>query len=169
MEIELPASQEPPHPTVFKNFEFNAVAIETDEGETVVNGARLGSWHDAAKHLLFSSAFTPVTGPFSSFEQNPALRPEVPERTFLITTTVNRRLTPLEYDRNVFHLEFDTRGTGLKYEIGEALGVHGWNDEQEVLNFCAWYGVNPNRLVTIPVPGSDKLHTRGKAAPTRFP
>lgn len=98
----------------------------------------------------------------STFEQNPALRPEVPERTFLITTTVNRRLTPLEYDRNVFHLEFDTRGTGLKYAIGEALGVHGWNDEQEILDFCSWYGVDPNRLVTIPVPGTDgaRMHTR---------
>ncbi|KAI0347422.1 assimilatory sulfite reductase [Trametopsis cervina] len=162
VEVELPAVDESESAVTLKNFEFNAVAIETEEGETVVNGARLGSWHDAAKHLLFSSAFTPFTGPVTSYDQNPALRPEVPERTFLITTTVNRRLTPLEYDRNVFHLEFDTRGTGLKYEIGEALGVHGWNDEQEVLDFCTWYGVDPNRVVTIPVPGTDgaRMHTR---------
>ncbi|THH01874.1 hypothetical protein EW026_g887 [Hermanssonia centrifuga] len=152
-----------PNATVLKNFEFNAIAVETDDGETVVNGARLGSWHDAAKHILFPSAFSPSSSvPLSSYEQNPALRPEVPERTFLVTCTVNRRLTPLEYDRNVFHLEFDTRGTGLKYAIGEALGVHGWNDEKEVLDFCSWYGVNPSHLITIPVPGSDgsKMHTR---------
>ena len=31
---------------------------------------------------------------------------------------------PLECNRNVFHLEFNTEGTGLKYAIGEALGVH---------------------------------------------
>lgn len=145
-----------------KNFEFNAIAVETDEGETVVNGATLTSWHDAAKHILFPSVFSP-SGIVSSeqYPQNPGLHPELPDRTFLVTCTVNKRLTPLEYDRNVFHLEFDTNGTGLKYEIGEALGVHGWNDEQDVLEFCNWYGVQPDRLVTIPVPGSEsKFHTR---------
>lgn len=40
-------------PTPLKNFEFNAIAVETDDGETIVNGARLGSWHDAAKHIIF--------------------------------------------------------------------------------------------------------------------
>ncbi|KAI0091880.1 assimilatory sulfite reductase [Irpex rosettiformis] len=162
VEVELPAKDVEEHPASLKEFEFNAVAVETEGGDTVVNGARLGSWHEAAKHLLFSSAFTPVSGPISSFDSNPALRPEIEERTFLITTTVNKRLTPLDYDRNVFHLEFDTRGTGLKYEIGEALGVHGWNDEQEVLDFCSWYGVDPNRLITIPVPGTDgtRMHIR---------
>jgi hypothetical protein len=34
------------------------------------------------------------------------------------------RLTPDTYDRNVFHIEFSTEGTGLKYAIGEALGIH---------------------------------------------
>ncbi|KAH9927156.1 assimilatory sulfite reductase [Epithele typhae] len=147
-----------------KPFQFNAIAVETAEGDTVVDGARLSFWHDAAKHILFPSAFTPTDAlaPASSFEQHPALRPEIQERTFLVTCTVNRRLTPLEYDRNVFHLEFDTRGTGLKYEIGEALGVHGWNDAAEVLDFCDWYGVDPSRLVTLPVPGTDgaRMHTR---------
>ncbi|KAI0796528.1 assimilatory sulfite reductase [Abortiporus biennis] len=164
VEIAIPAVDvEDVKSIPLKDFEFNAIAVETDNGETVVNGARLGTWHDAAKHILFPSAFTP---PFvqdsSEFPVNPALRPEIPERTFLVTCTVNRRLTPEDYDRNVFHLEFDTSGTGLKYEIGEALGVHGWNDAQEVLDFCSWYGVDPNRVITIPVPGGDgsKMHTR---------
>ncbi|OCH90733.1 assimilatory sulfite reductase [Obba rivulosa] len=166
VEVEVPASAEEVEvskSTPLKYFGFNAIAVETPDGETVVNGARLGSWHDAAKHIIFPSAFTPPDIQSSSeYPQNPALRPEISDRTFLITCTVNRRLTPEDYDRNVFHLEFDTRGTGLKYEIGEALGVHGWNDAQEVLDFCAWYGVDPNRLITIPVPGFDgaKMHTR---------
>jgi sulfite reductase (NADPH) flavoprotein alpha-component len=147
---------------MLREFEFNAIAVETDQGDTVVNGARLGSWHDAAKHLLFPSVFTPpYNDSGEEYPQHPALRPELPERTFLVTCAVNRRLTPLEYDRNVFHLEFDTTGTGLKYAIGEALGVHGWNDEQDVLDFCEWYGVDPHHLVTIPVPGQDgRMHTR---------
>ena len=165
VEVELVATPEPEQAAApLKGFDFNAIAVETADGDTVVNGARLGSWHDAAKHILFPSAFTPpeALSIASSYEQNPSLRPELPERTFLITCTVNRRLTPLEYDRNVFHLEFDTRGTGLKYEIGEALGVHGWNDATEVLDFCAWYGVDPAKLITLPVPGTDgaRMHTR---------
>ena len=145
-----------------KDFESNAIAVETEGGTTVVNGARLSTWHDAAKHLLFPSVYAPEQD-ISELDnlRNPALRPEVPETTFLVTCTVNKRLTPLEYDRNVFHLEFDTSGTGLKYSIGEALGIHGWNDEQEVVEFCDWYGADPNRLITIPLPSDEtKMHTR---------
>jgi len=151
-------------PPPLKHFQFNAIAVETVEGDTVVNGARLGSWHDAAKHLLFPAVFNPsvdTSSDVEEFPQNPALRPEVPERTFLVTTSVNRRLTPHEYDRNVFHLEFNTSGTGLKYAIGEALGIHGWNDEQDVLNFCTFYGADPDQLITIQViAGEGKMHTR---------
>ncbi|KZT72721.1 hypothetical protein DAEQUDRAFT_685889 [Daedalea quercina L-15889] len=170
VEVEVPAPQETPAEDAakekpLKHFTFNAISVETSEGETVVNGARLGSWHDAAKHIIFPSAFTPQDVQVPSedeYAQNPALHPEVPERTYLVTCTVNRRLTPLDYDRNVFHLEFDTRGTGLRYGIGEALGVHGWNDTDEVREFCAWYGVDPDKLVTIPVPNTDgaRMHTR---------
>ncbi|KIL00273.1 hypothetical protein PAXRUDRAFT_29915 [Paxillus rubicundulus Ve08.2h10] len=148
-----------------RRFEFNTIAVDTGDGETVYNGSKVSSWHDAAKHLLFPSVFTPPL-PTSAIEveefpQIPSLHPELPERTYLVTCTTNRRLTPLDYDRNVFHLEFDTEGTGLKYAIGEALGVHGWNDEQEVLDFCAWYGVDPDRLIAIPIAqGGDKMHTR---------
>ncbi|KAH9938518.1 assimilatory sulfite reductase [Fomitopsis serialis] len=170
VELEIPAPQEVPAEDAakekpLKHFTFNAISVETSEGETVVNGARLGSWHDAAKHIIFPSAFTPQDAQVPSedeYAQNPALRPEVPDRTYLVTCTVNLRLTPLDYDRNVFHLEFDTRGTGLKYEIGEALGVHGWNDVDDVDDFCSWYGADPNKLVTIPVPNTDgtRMHTR---------
>jgi sulfite reductase (NADPH) flavoprotein alpha-component len=164
--VDVPVQEETPSlttsvdPPTLKDFEVNAIAVETAEGKTIVNGARLSSWHDAAKHLLFPSVFTPPQEE-NSERTTPSLRPEVPENTFLVTCTVNKRLTPLEYDRNVFHLEFDSSGTGLKYAIGEALGVHGWNDELEVLDFCAWYGVDPDRLITIPVPGDEsKMHTR---------
>ncbi len=147
-----------------KDFEFNAIIFTTEDVEVGSNNSKLGSWHEAARHLLFPSAFVEQDSHTDSVEQYPqvpALHPEIPDRTYLVTCTVNRRLTPKEYDRNVFHVEFDTTGTGLKYAIGEALGIHGWNDEAEVLDFCSWYGVDPARLVTIPVPEDDtKVHTR---------
>jgi sulfite reductase (NADPH) flavoprotein alpha-component len=171
VEIEFPPAEGVPVPdsnataAPLRKFDFNALAIDTEDGDTIVNGARLGSWQDAAKHLLFPSVYSPPAPvETEEYAQNPALHPESPDRTYLVTCSVNRRLTPLEYDRNVFHLEFDTAGTGLKYEIGEALGVHGWNDEKEIIDFCSWYGADPSSLITIPVPGTDgedgRLHTR---------
>jgi sulfite reductase (NADPH) flavoprotein alpha-component len=163
VEIKAESAVEGASAVTLKTFEFNAISVDIEETSNL-NGAKLSSWHDAAKHILFPSVYTPTSDlqiEHEQYSQDPALRPEVPDRTFLVTTTVNRRLTPLEYDRNVFHLEFDTSGTGLKYAIGEALGVHGWNDEEDVLDFCKWYGVHPERLVTIPINTAEgKMHTR---------
>ncbi|POY74654.1 hypothetical protein BMF94_2416, partial [Rhodotorula taiwanensis] len=107
-------------------------------------GEQSKSWHAIAQRFLFPEAFQ-LEGEFET-----KLRPDLPERNFLITVTENRRLTPDTYDRNVFHIEFSTEGTGLKYAIGEALGIHGWNDEQEVRDFLAWYGLDPNAVISIP-------------------
>ncbi|KAF9008919.1 assimilatory sulfite reductase [Cyathus striatus] len=101
------------------------------------------------------------TSPMKQFQGNAIAVEADSSETSASGTRLGFWLTPLDYDRNVFHLEFDTSGTGLKYAIGEALGVHGWNDEQEVLDFCSWYGIDPNKLMTIPVAADDaKMHTR---------
>ncbi|BGP40309.1 sulfite reductase [NADPH] flavoprotein component [Rhodotorula kratochvilovae] len=102
------------------------------------------AWHHAAHRFLFPEAFA-LEG---AFEEK--LRPDLPERNFLITVTENRRLTPNTYDRNVFHIEFSTEGTGLKYAIGEALGIHGWNDADEVASFLEWYGLDPEAVISVP-------------------
>ncbi|GAA5925701.1 sulfite reductase subunit alpha [Sporobolomyces koalae] len=102
------------------------------------------SWHSAAHRLLFPEAFNTE----QSFEEK--LRPDLPEKNFLITVSENRRLTPNTYDRNVFHIEFSTEGTGLKYAIGEALGIHGWNDADEVHKFLEWYGLDPEAVISLP-------------------
>lgn len=79
-----------------------------------------------------------------------AMRPDLAEENWTLTVTENRRLTPLDYDRNVFHMELSTAGTGMKYEVGEALGVHGWNDDQEVKDFIQWSGYDPDELLAVP-------------------
>jgi len=112
-----------------------------------------GIWDLAARHLFFREAFAVEDKTIQDTFDGPgilALRPSTADETFLATVTENRRLTPQTYDRNVFHLELDTAGTGLKYEIGEALGVHGWNDSKEVLEFCEWYGLEPDSIVSFP-------------------
>ncbi|CAG8526895.1 14019_t:CDS:2, partial [Racocetra fulgida] len=111
---------------------------------------KLGSCHTAVHNLLFKEAFG-----FSNVE-----RPDVAEKTFIITVSENRRLTPPTYDRYLFHIEFDITGTGLKYDLGEALGVYGHNDPEEVDEFLEYYGLNPNDLISIPNKEGDKFETK---------
>ena len=148
--------------TPSKEFSFNSIS-PSSISESAPTAIRSSPWLEVGKHILFKEAYAPAAEPINAAQhpQVAALRPDIPDRRFLVTCTVNRRLTPLEYDRNVFHLEFDTSNTGLKYEIGEALGVHGWNDTQEVVDFCEWYKLNPGDVISTPVAGeSDKRHVR---------
>lgn len=97
-------------------------------------------WTVAAKGLVFKEAYGTVT----------ALKPELAQKTCVATVKERRRLTPSTYDRNIFHIEFDLGNTGLKYEIGEALGIHAENDKDEVEAFIKWYGLDPEEIVEVP-------------------
>lgn len=99
----------------------------------------LRDWQKAAKGLLFKEAYG----------TRPGLRPDLPQKTYTVHVKENRRLTPLEYDRNIFHIEFDLGSSGLKYDIGEALGVHAENDHDQVMEFIKWYKLNPDDVVEI--------------------
>jgi sulfite reductase (NADPH) flavoprotein alpha-component len=94
----------------------------------------------AAKGLVFKEAYGTVT----------ALKPELAQKTCVATVKERRRLTPSTSDRNIFHIEFDLGNTGLKYEIGEALGIHAENDKEEVEAFIKWYGLDPEEVVEVP-------------------
>ncbi|KAK9456689.1 hypothetical protein V1511DRAFT_495026 [Dipodascopsis uninucleata] len=98
------------------------------------------TWQTAAKHLAFKEAYNFTT----------SLRPDLPVTNFIARVKENKRLTPTTYDRNIFHIEFDISGTGLKYDIGEALGVHGQNDRELVDQFIKMYGLDPDAVVLIP-------------------
>lgn len=97
-------------------------------------------WTVAAKGLVFKEAYGTVT----------SLKPELAQKTCIATVKERRRLTPSTYDRNIFHIEFDLGNTGLKYEIGEALGIHAENDKDEVEAFIKWYGLDPEEVVEVP-------------------
>ena len=100
----------------------------------------LKSWQTAAKGLAFKEAF----------DTKPALRPDLSVKTYTVRVKENRRLTPLTYDRNIFHIEFDLGDSGLKYEIGEALGIHAENDPGEVQEFIDYYKLNAEEIVEVP-------------------
>ncbi|KAJ3033583.1 hypothetical protein HDV00_006041 [Rhizophlyctis rosea] len=94
-------------------------------------------WHHAAWPVVFPEAYG----------LKKTLRPDVDD-AHIVTVTENVRLTPKEYERNVFHMEMDITD-GMKYEIGDALGVHGHNDPAHVSIFLKAYGLNPNDIITI--------------------
>ena len=59
--------------------------------------------------------------------------------------TTSRLLTP--GGRDVRHIEWDIRGTGLSYDAGDALGVWSTNAEDRVAEFLDWYGIKPDAVV----------------------
>lgn len=101
------------------------------------------SWVEAAKQITFPEAYKATS----------ELRPDLPVQNFIAKVKENRRVTPEGYERHIFHFELDITGTGLKYAIGEALGVHARNDERQVRAFLHWYGISP--LATVSSPSRD--------------
>ncbi|KAI9835952.1 MAG: hypothetical protein M1819_001850 [Sarea resinae] len=100
----------------------------------------LRSWETAAQGLAFKEVYGAKT----------ALRPDLAHQTFTVHVKENRRLTPESYDRNIFHIEFDLGESGLKYNIGEALGIHATNNEDEVKEFIKFYNLDPENIVEVP-------------------
>lgn len=92
-----------------------------------------------AKQLIFKEAY----------ETKTALRPDQPTENYVIRVKENKRVTPADYSRNIFEIEFDISGTGMKYSIGEALGVHARNNPETVEHFIQFYGLNPNSIVEV--------------------
>ncbi|PNY18614.1 Sulfite reductase [NADPH] flavoprotein component [Tolypocladium capitatum] len=113
------------------------VSFQKEERE---EASELSDWQAAAKALVFKEAYETRTG----------LRPDLPVKTATIRVKENRRLTPSDYDRHIFHIEFDLGSSGLTYKIGEALGIHGENDEEEVDAFVGSYGLDAAELVQVP-------------------
>lgn len=121
-------------------FSYNAFAPVCAGNDTEPAVVR-ATWAQAAWQYLFREAYA---------LDDRALRPDLPEKTWNVEVSVHRRLTPLDYDRNVFHMELSTKGTDLRYEVGEALGVHGWNNDEDVAEFIRWSGYNADEVVSAP-------------------
>lgn len=119
---------------------INASSFTGFDKEEIEPPALLRDWQAAAKGLTFKEAYATQA----------SLRPDLTVKTFTVHVQENRRLTPPTYDRNIFHIEFDLGTSGLKYDIGEALGIHAENDVGEVEEFMKFYGLNPEEVVEVP-------------------
>ena len=65
-----------------------------------------------------------------------------------VCVTKWQRLTPLDYARNVFHVEMDLGKSGLKYELGQALAVYGVNAPSRVDAFLDDMGWDATQWVS---------------------
>lgn len=110
------------------------------------NDPSLINTHHVAWSMLFNN----------DMDCSESFRPYEDKKVYQVKLTKNQRLTPVDYERNVFHLEFDTTGTDLTYSIGESLGVYGHNDAVEVEDFLQFYGVNPQEFVALSGDDGDK-------------
>eukprot|EP01120_Amphizonella_sp_Union-15-10_P017128 TRINITY_DN9428_c0_g1_i5.p1 TRINITY_DN9428_c0_g1~~TRINITY_DN9428_c0_g1_i5.p1 ORF type:complete len:539 (-),score=94.18 TRINITY_DN9428_c0_g1_i5:17-1633(-) len=146
---ESPVSESPP---TFKgslfivDLEESGISKSPEISEFSGHSTKLTKWHQASWPMIFKSAY----------QQEIKLRPDV-KGTYRVKLTKNVRLTPLSYHRNIFHMEMDTSDTGLKYEIGDALGVYGHNDPVEVDEFLRWYKLNPSDIVSINRDGQTEM------------
>ena len=142
-QIEIPEAWKTPEepaeaPQLPKDISANSfVPFEKNEIEPPT---LLKDWQTVAMGLSFKEAYGSKS----------ALRPDQATKTFTVHVKQNTRLTPVTYDRNIFHIEFDLGDSGLKYDIGEALGVHAENDPKCVEEFIEFYGLNPDDIVEVP-------------------
>ena len=142
-QIEIPEAWKTPEepaeaPQLPKDISANSfVPFEKNEIEPPT---LLKDWQTVAMGLSFKEAYGSKS----------ALRPDQATKTFTVHVKQNTRLTPVTYDRNIFHIEFDLGDSGLKYDIGEALGVHAENDPKCVEEFIEFYGLNPDDVVEVP-------------------
>eukprot|EP00463_Aulacantha_scolymantha_P000463 TRINITY_DN1284_c0_g1_i1.p1 TRINITY_DN1284_c0_g1~~TRINITY_DN1284_c0_g1_i1.p1 ORF type:complete len:401 (+),score=54.80 TRINITY_DN1284_c0_g1_i1:224-1426(+) len=86
-------------------------------------------------------------------------RPFEREETYLVRVSLSKRLTPDTYDRDVFHIEFDTTESNLKYEIGDALGIYPHNIPEIVVDFLRYYKLDPTQSVSVNIQGKTKIRT----------
>ena len=133
---EPPVDQEVPKlPSDIKASSFVPFDKHEDEPPTL-----LKTWTTVAQGLAFKEAFATQS----------ALRPDLGARTWTIHLCEHRRLTPLTYDRNIMHLEFDLGDSGMEYHIGDSLGIHPRNDDAAVRAFIASYGLDADAVVAVP-------------------
>lgn len=109
--------------------------------------AQTGTAHELAKKLVFKEAYG----------VDRKLRPDLPVKNYVVKVKENRRVTPNDYDRYIFHIEFDISGTGMTYDIGEALGIHARNNEDRVREFLDSYGLHENDIVLVPNKDNENL------------
>eukprot|EP01126_Amoeba_proteus_P013322 TRINITY_DN1563_c0_g1_i3.p1 TRINITY_DN1563_c0_g1~~TRINITY_DN1563_c0_g1_i3.p1 ORF type:complete len:1265 (+),score=333.47 TRINITY_DN1563_c0_g1_i3:158-3796(+) len=65
----------------------------------------------------------------------------------LCPMVTNKLLTP--GGRDVRHIEWDIRGTGISYSVGDALAIWSTNPVERVEDFLRWYGLDYDAVLKV--------------------
>jgi len=101
-------------------------------------------WREACWALIFDTLL--------GTQQVPTAEVGEGQKSYQLRVRANKRLTPVDYDRNVFHLELDLGESGMRYKVGDALGISAHNDPKAVAEFLESYGVHPQQIIELPLP-----------------
>jgi sulfite reductase (NADPH) flavoprotein alpha-component len=61
----------------------------------------------------------------------------------------NTRITRDDYERDTRHYEFDLKGTGIEYEVGDVLATYPHNQESEIDEFLESIKLDGNQTLEI--------------------
>lgn len=61
----------------------------------------------------------------------------------------SERMTPEGYDRDIMHLQFDIRGTGVRFTVGDALAIYAKNQPEDVDKMLAHFGLKGDEVLSI--------------------
>lgn len=125
------------------------------------------TWLGSALHALSTTSPLEGSGSFTAVlpcsTATEAAEPEEAtgwsrERPFPARLKTNRRLSAEGSGKDVRHFEIDLAGSGLEYEVGDALGVRPANDPELVDLLLAQLGFPPE--APVPGPGTSELPVR---------
>ena len=72
-----------------------------------------------------------------------------PAKTMYSKLSATRLLTAPDYPRPIRYMEFDLADTGFEYFVGDALGIHPENNQNDITRFLEWYGLSPSAVVSV--------------------
>ena len=73
----------------------------------------------------------------------------VPPGAARVPMTRSRLMTPVNYDRDIRHFEFDLKGLGMGYELGDSLGIWPRNAPRDVERALHYFGVRADDVLQL--------------------
>eukprot|EP00028_Trichosphaerium_sp_Am-I-7-wt_P005760 CAMPEP_0168531048 /NCGR_PEP_ID=MMETSP0405-20121227/15134_1 /TAXON_ID=498012 /ORGANISM="Trichosphaerium sp, Strain Am-I-7 wt" /LENGTH=1322 /DNA_ID=CAMNT_0008555613 /DNA_START=110 /DNA_END=4078 /DNA_ORIENTATION=+ len=80
---------------------------------------------------------------------SPTVDRYVPPGADLVPLSKVDLLTPVNYDRDIRHIEFDLSGKNMHYELGDSLGIWPMNPKEWLEPVYDYLGVAPTDIVTL--------------------
>ncbi|KAH9824769.1 hypothetical protein DFH28DRAFT_1091325 [Melampsora americana] len=146
-------------PYNWQNEEMNEISISERDGKMTKKPDEILYKSTQSISLQTEQDDNPSKSINQTSIQKQILFPEFYQSTYLLEVIENRRLTPKDYDRNVFHLSLSTRETKLNYLVGDAIGIYGWNEEKEIKSFIKWLQFEEDEIIELRFSNQEELHS----------